>query len=646
MLVVAGAGSAYVSWAWAGYAALMASYSHKPGRRNDIEHFKVFARSAENQGLPYGKVMALVASNARGTGNVYHPTIEEIGRETKSIVSMGASSVALDPEHGKVTLLLRDGSVQFAKKLPGSAPFTGWDISLRAFDRRSTRTALSPDGRFAAVVENNADISLWNTRSGTRLWREKALSAREAKANDVHITFSLTGEHVLASGSGVSVVRAVKGSPSMCSISHSLFQSRLQFLDPYHVSASQWMRGCTSEHQCNGLEGVDVRTCEWSSYSSLLGRFRRSRRPQFLTSANYDHVSGEDREEGPGGRPTRQRHGSIVEVATTDGSGIAMVKNPNGTYSLINLFSGRRLGKGYEMSAEPTSLHLLPGHNLLVVGDAQGWITLWDALWYTPLARFGSIGDANAPIEIKAGNHERVLAVTGCPRQCFIHLARLSDPPSSVIAPVIQVLRWVAHLRHRFDALIGIFKEYPVEAALEPQQLPPAPTDRSSRTAERLESIQRLIDAAKAEPWYRPTNGAITQEFSEATKGVDIVGARDQLVLAVADGKVVYAGSEMRGYGNLILIKHEHSVMSAYAHNERLDVKVDDVVSAGDVIARMGSSDADQVKLHFEIRVAGKPIDPRILIDFSTPKVPARPQGEQADPSPPASPGTSRSRPP
>jgi lipoprotein NlpD len=108
-----------------------------------------------------------------------------------------------------------------------------------------------------------------------------------------------------------------------------------------------------------------------------------------------------------------------------------------------------------------------------------------------------------------------------------------------------------------------------------------------------------------------PHNGAITAGFDEAkNKGLDLAGKAGDPVLAAADGKVVYAGSGLRGYGNLVIIKHNNTFLSAYAHNQALLVREDQSVKRGQTIAQMGSSDADQVKLHFEIRRLGKPVDP------------------------------------
>ena len=111
--------------------------------------------------------------------------------------------------------------------------------------------------------------------------------------------------------------------------------------------------------------------------------------------------------------------------------------------------------------------------------------------------------------------------------------------------------------------------------------------------------------------WPAPGNSAVLATFDEVrNKGVDIAGKAGDPVLASADGRVVYAGAGLRGYGNLIILKHNNTYLTAYAHNQALLVKEDQSVHKGQKIAEMGSSDTDRVKLHFEIRRQGKPVDP------------------------------------
>ena len=111
--------------------------------------------------------------------------------------------------------------------------------------------------------------------------------------------------------------------------------------------------------------------------------------------------------------------------------------------------------------------------------------------------------------------------------------------------------------------------------------------------------------------WIWPATGVVLAGFDEVkNKGVDIGGVAGAPVLAAADGRVVYVGAGLRGYGNLIILKHDNVFLTAYAHNQTLLVKEDQSVLKGQKIAEMGSSDTDRVKLHFEVRRQGKPVDP------------------------------------
>ncbi|KQV54529.1 MULTISPECIES: peptidoglycan DD-metalloendopeptidase family protein [unclassified Duganella] len=111
--------------------------------------------------------------------------------------------------------------------------------------------------------------------------------------------------------------------------------------------------------------------------------------------------------------------------------------------------------------------------------------------------------------------------------------------------------------------------------------------------------------------WTWPSDGRVVAQFDEGkNKGIDIAGRSGQQVLAAERGKVMYAGSGIRGYGNLVIVKHSNSLLSAYAHNRSILVKEGQEVRRGQAIAEMGDSDTDTVKLHFEIRQQGKPVDP------------------------------------
>lgn len=112
--------------------------------------------------------------------------------------------------------------------------------------------------------------------------------------------------------------------------------------------------------------------------------------------------------------------------------------------------------------------------------------------------------------------------------------------------------------------------------------------------------------------WMWPAMGAITKDYNVAkgSKGIDIAGNMGDAVRAAAAGRVVYAGRGLRGYGNLVIIKHNNDYISAYAHNKTILVKENEIIKAGQKIAEIGNTDSDSPKLHFEIRYKGKPTNP------------------------------------
>nr|WP_268832988.1 peptidoglycan DD-metalloendopeptidase family protein [Pseudomonas fragi] len=136
---------------------------------------------------------------------------------------------------------------------------------------------------------------------------------------------------------------------------------------------------------------------------------------------------------------------------------------------------------------------------------------------------------------------------------------------------------------------------------------------RSAATATAPAAVAPLPAGPAPKGWGWPSNGILIGKFSSngsLNKGIDIAGDLGQPVLAASDGSVVYAGSGLRGYGELIIIKHSDTYVSAYGHNRRLLVREGQQVKVGQTIAEMGSTGTDRVKLHFEIRRQGKPVDP------------------------------------
>jgi len=143
--------------------------------------------------------------------------------------------------------------------------------------------------------------------------------------------------------------------------------------------------------------------------------------------------------------------------------------------------------------------------------------------------------------------------------------------------------------------------------AATPAPPPPPPPVADSAIAAR-EGGEEIV-------WMWPASGAVIAGFDEGrNKGLTIAGKAGDPVVAASDGRVVYAGSSLRGYGNLVIVKHSDLFLTAYAHNQVLLVKDDQVVRRGQKIAEMGSTDAERVQLHFEIRRQGKPVDPAKLL--------------------------------
>jgi lipoprotein NlpD len=139
------------------------------------------------------------------------------------------------------------------------------------------------------------------------------------------------------------------------------------------------------------------------------------------------------------------------------------------------------------------------------------------------------------------------------------------------------------------------------------------PASSSTDKAEAPTPAEGTKSELVAEPGIRlswPAKGKVTGEFNETNKGIDIAGKVGEPVLAAADGKVVYAGNSLRGYGNLVIVKHDNTYLTAYAHNSKLLVKEGDSVRKGQKIAEMGDTDTNSPKLHFELRVNGKPVNP------------------------------------
>ena len=189
--------------------------------------------------------------------------------------------------------------------------------------------------------------------------------------------------------------------------------------------------------------------------------------------------------------------------------------------------------------------------------------------------------------------------------QNFRDIVRWNNLENPNIIEVGQVLRVIPPVGETAVVTRPVTPGSAVAATSSPR--PPASTASAPAVAAPPASAGGDEDVG----WIWPAQGSLLAGFDEAkNKGLDIGGKAGDAVVASADGRVVYAGAGLRGYGNLIILKHNNTFLTAYAHNQTLMVKEDQTVKKGQKIAEMGNSDADRVKLHFEVRRQGKPVDP------------------------------------
>jgi lipoprotein NlpD len=194
-------------------------------------------------------------------------------------------------------------------------------------------------------------------------------------------------------------------------------------------------------------------------------------------------------------------------------------------------------------------------------------------------------------------------------------VARWNNLDNPNVLEVGQVLRVVAP---GVDAAVTMARPVPsTKVEARPLDIGNAPVAAPPASGAASSAVTPSAASASDEGvvWGWPAAGGVATAFDDVrSKGLVFVGKAGDAVLAAADGRVVYAGSGLRGYGNLVIVKHNNTYITAYAHNKTLLVKEDQVVSRGQKIAEMGSSDAERVQLHFEIRKLGRPIDPMLLL--------------------------------
>jgi lipoprotein NlpD len=243
---------------------------------------------------------------------------------------------------------------------------------------------------------------------------------------------------------------------------------------------------------------------------------------------------------------------------------------------------------GAENAGKPGYYTVKPGDTLIRIGleTGQGW---------KDIARWNNLENPNL---IEVGQVLRVTASVPPP----------APPAAAAVASDTGVVTRPVTSSTITPAAAGSASSAPKAPASNPT---PVAAASSAPVAQPAPSSPPAGAAEDDVSFIWPASGSLIAGFDEArNKGYDIAGKAGDPVLAAADGRVVYAGAGLRGYGNLIILKHNNTFLTAYAHNQTLLVKEDQAVRRGQKIAEMGSTDADRVKLHFEVRRQGKPVDP------------------------------------
>ena len=245
-----------------------------------------------------------------------------------------------------------------------------------------------------------------------------------------------------------------------------------------------------------------------------------------------------------------------------------------------------------------------PGYYTVKKGDTLYRIALENGQDYREIAAWNNLSN---PSSIKEGQVLRVLP-PGSERGGVV--AKPITAPAAVEAKPLGRQDVVADANMKRGPKVG--KEPYTESGRPAEKVEAKPEVKADVKSEpKPESKSETVAAAPDEVnWGWPANGKLIGSFNDSAKGLDIAGKAGDPVLAAGDGKVVYAGSGLRGYGQLVIVKHNGTYLSAYAHNQKILVKEGQQVTKGQRIAEMGNSDADVVKLHFEIRRQGKPTDP------------------------------------
>jgi len=256
-------------------------------------------------------------------------------------------------------------------------------------------------------------------------------------------------------------------------------------------------------------------------------------------------------------------------------------------------------------TAASSSLTGQPGYYTVQPGDTLRRIALQYGTTWQNLAQWNNLGDPNV---IEVGQVLRVVSPQGASQSAAA--ATLPPLPATSTAQSFAVtpLAPVAPVKPAVGNT-AMAPAKPETPNVTPQPAPTAPAAAPVVAGNLATTTHDGI------VWSWPASGKIIQGFNGSTsKGIDIAGNLGDPVYAAAGGRVVYAGSELRGFGKLIIIKHNDDYISVYAHNNAMLVKEGEAVKRGQKIAEMGSTDAPRVELHFEIRLRGKSVDPSGLL--------------------------------
>lgn len=242
-----------------------------------------------------------------------------------------------------------------------------------------------------------------------------------------------------------------------------------------------------------------------------------------------------------------------------------------------------------------------------------------------PAASSGGYIPSNAPVDINAATHTVVRGDTvyNIAKRYQItqdNLRAWNNMADNTIS-VGQVLRVkpAGYTAPAGSAATSAARTQPPSASSATPNVPSTPQANTSKVATPATTPTVSTGGVRNTggiTWQRPTAGNVITKFGGTNKGVDIAGNPGQPVVAAADGKVVYAGSGLRGYGNLVIIQHSPTFLSAYGHNQSLLVNEGQTVKRGQTIAKMGNSDASRTQLHFEVRQNGKPVNPANYVAF------------------------------